>query len=582
MSYPVLFPGDEQDFTTNGLGRLSEATSFTVNEVLNGGYEVVMTYPKNGIHFNDVQEHMFLYIKPNQTSEKQPFRIYKIEDNSDKITIRGQHRSYDLSGYPVMPFTATGVIPSLSGLVANCMVASPYTIWSDVDNPTQTFTLTEPRSFRACLGGVEGSIIQRFKGELEFDNTIVKLHTRRGADNGVTIRYGKNLEKFVNVRSTESAYNGVISYWKNTEDAVVYGNVVYSEDATGFKTDRIFVLDASSDFEEQPTQEELDARSLRYINANDIGVPYVDSVTVSFVPLWQTEEYKSVASLERVSLGDTVHVKYPKGYKNGEPTGYYDFKLKVIEYTYDALAERYTEIKLGNRQSSFASTIKQTISDSTSEIVGEAVGMMDQAINHAMDVISGGTGGYIVIGRNADGQPNEIYIMDSPDQGTAVNVLRINYAGIAFSQTGINGTYTTAWTIDSNFVADFITAGTINGNLIQAGSILASALEVAVQTLVDNLKLNFSFLSDGLHVATKDGNTIVGAYQTILSDLGMRVIETSSNNAVLIAEEDTVTATNLTANQYLRVKSDNVASRFQQFYSTAHSEYEYGVFWEIV
>ena len=581
MSYPVLFPGDATDFDTNGLGRLSEATSFLVNEVLNGGYEITMGYPKNGIHYNDVQESMFLYIKPNQTSEKQPFRIYKIEDAMDKVTIRGQHRSYDLSGYPVMPFTATGVIPSLSGLVANCMVASPYTVWSDVDNDEQTFTLTEPRSFRACLGGVEGSIIQRFKGELEFDNTIVKLHTHRGSDNGVTIRYGKNLEKFVNVRSTESAYNGVISYWKN-QDSEVHGNVVYAPDATGFKTDRIFVLDASQDFQEQPTQEALDARSLEYIEANDIGVPYVDSVTVSFVPLWQTEEYKSVAALERVSLGDTVHVKYPKGYKNGEPTGYYDFNLKVIEYTYDALRERYTEIKLGNRQSSFASTIKQTVTDSTSEIVGEAVSMMDGAINHAMDVISGGTGGYIVIGRNADGQPNELYIMDSPDMGTAVNVLRINYMGIAFSQTGINGQFTTAWTIDSNFVADFITAGEINGNLVRAGSILASALEVAVQTLVDNLKLNFSFLSDGLHVATKDGNVIVGAYQTILSDLGMRVIETSSNNAVLIAEEDTVTATNLTANQYLRVKSDNVASRFQQFYSTPHGSYMYGVFWEIV
>ena len=69
------------------------------------------------------------------------------------------------------------------------------------------------------------------------------------------------------------------------------------------------------------------------------------------------------------------------------------------------------------------------------------------ALDHATDVISGGTGGYVVIGRNADGQPNELYIMDSPDMGTAVNVLRMNYAGIAFSNTGINGTYTTAWTI---------------------------------------------------------------------------------------------------------------------------------------
>ena len=95
--------------------------------------------------------------------------------------------------------------------------------------------------------------------------------------------------------------------------------------------------------------------------------------------------------------------------------------------------------------------------------------------------------------------------------------------------------------------------------------------------------MNFSFLNDGLHISQKDeqGN-IIGAYQTLISDLGMRVIETQSQNAVLIAEEDTVTAVNLTADQYLRVRSGNVASRFQTFYSTAHQEDEFGLFWEIV
>ena len=208
--------------------------------------------------------------------------------------------------------------------------------------------------------------------------------------------------------------------------------------------------------------------------------------------------------------------------------------------------------------------------------------MMQSAIDHAADVLAGGTGGYIVIGRNANGQPNEIYIMDSPDMGTAVNVLRINYAGLAFSQTGINGSYTSAWTLDSTFYADFITAGVLNGNLIQAGSILTSALEAAIQTVIDGIKMNFSFLNDGLHISQKDeSGTIVGAYQTIVSDLGLRVIETASNTTVLVAEQDTVTAENLTANQYLRVHAEQVSSRFQQFYSSAHQEYEFAVFWEV-
>ena len=142
--------------------------------------------------------------------------------------------------------------------------------------------------------------------------------------------------------------------------------------------------------------------------------------------------------------------------------------------------------------------------------------------------------------------------------------------------------YTSAWLLDSTFYANVITAGEFNGNLIRAGSILASALEVAVQTVVEGAKLNFSFLNDGLHIAKKDSSgNIISAYQSLFTELGMRVID-SSNTATLIAEEDTVWAKNLTADQYLRISADNVSSRFQQFFSTVHNENEFGLFWEVI
>lgn len=568
-----LYESTETAFTSNGLGVLADAYVCEITEDLNGQYELYMEYPIDGLHASDIACGRLVLVKPNETSNPQPFRIYSVVEASEgkKLSISANHISYDLSGYPVSPFTATGVTPAMTGLVSNSMVANPFVVWTDISNTDTIFNLEAPESFRAALGGTRGSILDSFGGEFEFDGYTVKLHAHRGSDQGVYIRYAKNLSSFENERTAEN-YTGCLAFWKDSEGQAVYGEIQYVEDHQTYPTEKIFLLDASDDFEDAPEQSDLNARATAYITANGLGAPFGDSLTVSFVPLWQTEEYKNIASLERVSLGDSVHIVYRS----------YNVTMEVIGYIYDRLAKRYKEIRLGKKKATFADTIKQIVDGETDGVVDEAVSMMDQALDHAMDVISGGTGGYIVIGRNADGQPNEIYIMDSPDMGTAVNVLRINYAGIAFSQTGINGTFTTAWTIDSNFVADFITAGEINGNLIRAGSILASALEVAVQTLVDNLKLNFSFLNDGLHVATKDGNTIVGAYQTILSDLGMRVIETSSNNPTIVAEQDTVTAVNLTADQYLRVRADNVASRFQQFYSTVHQEYEFGVFWEIV
>lgn len=386
--YPILFRGDTEDFTTNGMGRLSEAESCLVTEALNGGYECVLTYPKNGRHAADIRQKRFLYMKPNEKSNKQAFRIYKIEETSDgeKMVVRGQHRSYDLSGYPVKPFTAEGISPSLQGLSSNIMLfktshqghsglGNPYTFWTNITNTTSKFKLTEPRSVRACLGGVEGSFIQLFKAELEFDGTTVKLWKShgRGTDNGVTIRYGKNLEKFVNVRTTESAYSGVLAYYKN-DKTVIYGDIRRAtwgldEDKVdgnlSFPASRIFMLDASSDFTAQegetqtnPTKAQLNARADEYIEDNNIGVPYIDTVTVSFVPLWETEEYKDVAVLEQVSLGDYVTVKY----------GRFDFKTRMVEYTYDTIKGRYTSCTLGTKQASFSNTIQQVAGTGSSTV----------------------------------------------------------------------------------------------------------------------------------------------------------------------------------------------------------------------
>lgn len=569
---PRLFEADSTVFTSGGMGSLPDVTTLEIQQDLNGEFELYMEYPVDGLHADDITVERIIFAKPDDLSNSQPFRIYDVEEELDgyKYTIYAHHIGYDLSDYPVEPFSATGVLPALTGLVSHSMVSHSFTVWTDITNTETAFSLEEPRSFRACIGGVQGSILDRFGGELEWDGFTVKLHAHRGSDRGVYIRYAKNLESFKNERESEN-WTGVLAYWSQ-DDQTIMGDIQYITDHAQYARERIYLLDATEDFDDPPVPSDLNARATQYMTANDFGVPFSDTLKISFVPLWQTEEYKNIASLERVALGDTVHVIYRS----------YNVAMQVISVIYDGVLGKYKEITLGKKKATLSSTIKQIINDSSDGVVATAVSMMQGAIDHAADVIAGGTGGYIVIGRNADGQPNEIYIMDSPDMGTAVNVMRMNYAGIAFSQTGINGEYTTAWTIDSNFYADFITAGTLNGNLIQAGSILTSALEVAVQTIVEGAKLNFSFLNDGLHVATKNGNTIVGAYQTILSDLGMRVIETSSTNPTIIAEEDTVTAVNLTADQYLRIRSGNVASRFQTFYSTAHQEDEFGLFWEIV
>lgn len=118
---------------------------------------------------------------------------------------------------------------------------------------------------------------------------------------------------------------------------------------------------------------------------------------------------------------------------------------------------------------------------STDKALQEAVSVsipnqIQQIIDYQTQLILGGKGGYVVFGMNDEGQPEEIFIMDQPTTDAAVNIIRMNRNGIGFSNSGINGPYTSAWTIDGKFSANFIATGeligiTIRGNTIIGGTI---------------------------------------------------------------------------------------------------------------
>lgn len=568
---PTLYEQTEKYFTTNGIGRLADAISCEVEEVLNGMYELTLTYPKNGQYATELTERRFIFAKPNQISNPQPFRIYKVTKQMKRIVVNAQHLSYDLNGFPVAPFTATGVVPALNGLVSNSMLTNPFSVWTDITNTTSMYTQTIPASFRERLGGVRGSILDTFLGEFEWDGYVVKLHAHRGSDNGVTIRYGKNLTDFDNERSTESFYTGCLAYWEK-EDVVVQGTIQYITDHTDYPNEKIFMLDASQDFDDPPTQEQLDNTASAYIVNNNLGLPFKDNLKINFVPLWQTEEHKNIAPLERVSLGDTVHIIYED----------FNVAMKVISYYFDCLSERYVEMELGTKKASLAETITSPIQSELDESIVQVVSNLEDAITQATALLRGGLGGYVVINTNASGQPNEILLMDAPSIEEAVNVIRMNMNGIGFSGTGYNGAFTNAWTIDGHLNADFIDVGTLEGNLIKAASILTSALEVSAYEAVSGSIANITYDGQGMHIARKDADgNIASEYQSLFTELGMRVMD-SNGTITLSAEQDTVDAVNLTSHNFLRVTDDNqsTTSRFQGFYNSIHQIAQQGIFWE--
>ena len=456
---PILYEATETAFVSNGLGRLSDAISCNVVEERNATYELNMQYPIHGAHFADIQENRIILAKPFEGGQKQPFIIYRIEKPINGIcTIKAEHISYRLANIVTMPFTAGTLTAALAGLKNNSATTNPFNIIADFTS-TVSYTLKEPRSVRGALGGESGSILDVYgRGDYEFNRFDVILHENRGRDAGVTLRYGKNLTDLKSVVDMTGVYTGIVPYWSDGEDNTVTlpEKVIMSSHASEYPFNIIKTVDFSSDYEEAPTVAQLRAKAESYVNNND-GWKTKHNITVSFVDLWNTEEYKGIAALERVQMCDVVHVVY-------NALGV-DFTTKVIKTDYNVLEERYNSITLGDTYYSFSAVFNDEIAANEAKVENH----MQKAIDHATKLIQGGLGGHVVFNVNADGEPQEILIMDTDDIMTAVNVIRMNLNGIGFSKTGYAGQYTTAWTIDGHFNASFIDTGALNANLITAG-----------------------------------------------------------------------------------------------------------------
>lgn len=493
---PVLYAGNETNFTSNGLGRLADAISCKVTEERNGIFELEMQYPITGVHYDEIQENCIIYAKTEDGGNAQAFIIYRItRPINGIITIDAQHISYLLNGIPVMPFTGSSLADTMSKIASNAVISCPFNFYTDISSSV-SFTFDVARSIRSLLGGEEGSILDVYGGyDYKFDNFNVRLLADRGSDNGVSLRYGKNLTELKNITNMTNVYTGIVPYWQSEQETLYLTNrVVLSGHENDYPYKIIKVVDFSSDFEEKPTEAQLLQKAQSYLS-NNKGWKLRNNITVSFVNLSETEDYKDIAPLERVKLCDTVNVIYSRLGVN--------IKTRVIKTVYNVLIERYDSIELGESTTDLTKALSETLIEQ-SNLPDKS--FMRAAIENATKLIQGGLGGHVVFNTNADGEPEELLIMDTDNITTAENVIRFNLGGIGFSTNGYNGPFATAWTIDGSFYADFITAGTLNAERIKAG------------TLADEAGINYWNMVTGefsLSGNTKVGNSTVASKENV-------------------------------------------------------------------
>ena len=487
---PILYDQNETEFLTNGLGRLSDAISCYTEETRNGEYALSMVYPLEGIHFADISIDRLILASVGDGQQTQPFRISEIKRTLDgkKAEIYAPHISYDLNKMVALPFSASSAAGAFAALESAIQGNTHFTFSTDktVDS---AYALTKPMSVRAVLGGTEGSFTDVYgQIEYQFDRFKVVGNLNRGADRGVTIRYGKNLTKLENSDIEDSVYTAIIPYvtYRDASSAEksIVGDMIKT-DAFDSALPKIKSIDLSSkwtDTENEPTAEQVTDLGKAYLEQEKDLSEISKSIKVSYIDLSKTEEYKGRAILEEVRLCDTVHVRFDALGVNAT--------AKAVKIKYNVLLDRAEEVELGSAANNLSSTLKSAITQATADL--PTTSEMEAAQRHAAELITGGLGGVIYVRRNANGQPIEIDICSALADGSlpasykeATNgIWRWNANGLAHFDKYTDDPYTAdtpiAITADGAINASLITTGTINAIDITGSHITGSHITGAL------------------------------------------------------------------------------------------------------
>lgn len=365
---PILYSPKELSFDHNGIGVLSECISCLCTEVLNGSYELDITYPVTGVWRNSIDLNSIIKVKPNYRDDPQPFRVYRIiKDGDGYITIKAAHLCYDTAGIPVLPFVAVNLQNALDSMnhIRKLENDSPFLISADFDK-AGNMTVEVPTSFRALMGGGDNTINAIYGGEYHYDGYITELLEERGRNFGATIRYGKNISDFEQESDCEELYTAVFGYWyRSATDEVpsqtVYGNII---DCSGdFPYEKVLTLDVSDQFSSDgaaPTVDQIDDAVKKYMDENGIGIPKHEMKI----------DYVEDTNISEICVGDTIGVYYPV--YNIQATA------RCNTVIFDCLKERNDSIKIGVVSSSIANTIASITADTTEfhrQMVDQARGL---------------------------------------------------------------------------------------------------------------------------------------------------------------------------------------------------------------
>lgn len=485
-----LFSQTDTLFSSNG-DKIIIPTKAKVHKEDNGAY--YLDLETNLDYINDLVQGNII-VAPTPQGE-QAFRISNATATRKKLTAKCYHVFYDSKNYLiedsyVVDKDCNDALDHLNSATSDL---SPFTTLSDVTD-TNSY-----RCVRKSLYEAINTVLERWGGHLVRNNFNIQIRENIGQDNGVTVRYAKNLKTITCETNWDNVVTKLLPVGKDgfllnsiDETADLY---ITSNNQYGIPFTKTVSFEQDINQEDYETEEEyqqallndLQNQAINYININDI--PQIN--------------YTLKANLEKITdIGDTVEVI-------DERLGI-NIITNVISYDYDCILEKYTEIEFGNFTQKL-SNLMTSISNNTQTAITESNQNLQitlgEELKQAQDKIWNALGSSYVIYEG-----DKILIVDTLPKDQATNVIMINNGGIGFSQTGINGTFQSAWTIDNVLNMEQInvinlTANLIKGGTLKLGSNLNQNGNLEVYDTANNLIAELN--NNGLKMYGVDGSYVL-------------------------------------------------------------------------
>ena len=445
-----IFNATDKDYTSNG-DIVLQSIKAKVHKALNGDFYIDIEAPLNYVNYlvsNNI-------IVANTPQGEQAFRITNVDKTKSKIKCKAYHVFYDTKNYLITDYRVENrdCNYALDYFNSNTDTISPFTTLSNVTGLNTLYCV------RTSLYEAIQSILERWGGYLIRDNWNIKIMSSIGQDNGIVIRYQKNLQDITATYNWDNVVTKLLPVGKDglmlnsldeTKDIYVYSDTQYEIPYTkvvSFSQDDI----NKDDFTDETTYkqallDDLLEQAQNYINQN----------------CTPKANYTLKANVEKISdVGDIIEVI--------DERLNIDILTNVISYEYDCILEKYTQLEFGNFTQSLNNLLSGIQSQTNTQIQESNSTLaitLGQELQEAQDKIWNALGSSYVIYEG-----DKILIVDSLPKEQATNVIMINNGGIAFSNTGINGTFTSAWTIDNVLNMQAINVINLTANLIKGGTL---------------------------------------------------------------------------------------------------------------